>query len=278
MSGDKTMTMHWGRQAARAAAFTTVMALGQAAHAQGQPIELRYDLYMAGLKVYEVGFAGEVSDKGYRTSVEMRPKGIGSIFTDDETDMRTSGTLAGGKPKPVSFQMRLNDRRYAVAWSGDAPTRTDRSEPLSDNKEKQVNAALTGPLADPLTAVMRLAVSDAAASCSMSQRVYNGKEVYEFALSPAGTANVEGKGAYVGPAKRCKLAYRTIAGFSNKTMRRNRESPPDITLLIAPVKAAGGKPLMVIVGASGTINGRSFTASLGKASLGGGPLVAAAKP
>jgi hypothetical protein len=248
-------------------------ALAQPAQA-GQPLDLRYDLYISGLKVFEIGLAGEISPQGYKSSASMRPKGVGSFFSDDETDMRTAGTVAAGKPTPASFEMRLKgDRRYAVSWSGSAPLKTVRSKPLSESREKSLNAALDGPLADPLTAVMRLALSADGTKCALSERVYNGKEVYELALSPAGDGKAEG--AYAGPAQRCKLSYRTIAGFSEKAMQKNRKSPPDITLLIAPVAAKDGKPLTLIVGASGTIDGRSFTARLAKASMAGAPLKAA---
>jgi hypothetical protein len=197
------------------------------------------------------------------------------LFSDDETEMRSAGTLAAGKPTPANFEMRLKDnRRYSVSWSGNAPLKTVRSKPLSPGRERDVNAALDGPLADPLTAVMRLALSADGTKCALSERVYNGKEVYDLALSPAGQGKVDG--AYAGPAKACKLSYRPIAGFSDKTMQKNRKSPPDITLLIAPVAAQGGKPLTLIVGASGTIDGRSFTARLAKASMSGAPLKAAA--
>jgi len=253
------------------AAFAAVSAPAMA----GQPLDLRYDLYIAGFKVFEIGLSGEISAKGFTSSASMRPKGFGSFFSDDETEMRAAGPVASGKPAPRTFEMQLkDDRRFSVSWSADTPLKTVRSRPLSEEREKAVNSALKGPLADPLTTVMRLAMSSDGSKCNLSQRVYNGKEVYELALSPAGEANMDGDGAYAGPAKRCKLSYRTIAGFSEKTMRKNRKSPPDITLLIAPVKTGGGKPLTLIVGASGSIDGRSFKARLAKGSLAGAPLQA----
>ncbi len=273
------MTMHWGRQATRAAAFTTVMALGQAATAQSQPIELRYDLYMAGLKVYEVGFAGEVSDKGLPH--QRRDAAEGQSAPSSPTTRRTCvppGRCRAASRGRVSFQMRLNDRRYAVAWSGDAPTKTDRSEPLSDNKEKQVNAALTGPLADPLTAVMRLAVSDAAASCSLSQRVYNGKE--SVRIRPVARGYCERRGQ--GRVHRPREALPAGVSHHRRLLQQDHAAQPREPARHHPADRAGEggrrQAVIVIVGASGTINGRSFTASLGKGVAGRRTAVAAAKP
>jgi hypothetical protein len=267
------MNMHWKRTVA-GAGFIAAVALAPPAQA-GQPLDLRYDLYIAGLKVFEIGLDGEISPEGYTSSASLRPKGLGTFFSNDETDMRTAGTLAAGKPTPASFEMRLKgDRRYGVSWSGNVPLKTIRSKPLPAKREQAVNAALDGPLTDPLTVVMQLALSPNGADCALSQRIYNGKEVYELGLSPAGQGKVEG--VYAGPVKRCKLSYRTIAGFSDKVMQKNRKNPPEITLMLAPVAAKGGKPMTLIVGASGSIDGNTFTARLAKASLAGAPLKAAA--
>ncbi|MFO1089304.1 MAG: DUF3108 domain-containing protein [Hyphomicrobiales bacterium] len=261
-------------------AFAAGGFLGLSGVAQAdEPIALQYDLYVAGIKVYQIGLSGQVAPNGFKTQVSMRPAGLGSIFSSDQTDMRTTGTVASGQPKPANFEMRLNERQYKVSWSGSALPTTYRSKQLSEDRDREVTAALNPSLTDPLTAVMRLALSDTASSCALTQRVYNGKEIYEFALSPAGAVKLDSSsgGAYLGPAKKCKLAYRTIAGYSQKVMKKNQQNPPDITLLVAPVKGADGKPLMVIVGGSGTIDGRSFTARLSSAALAGKPLQTAAQ-
>jgi hypothetical protein len=246
---------------------------------EADTISLSYGLYLGGARVYAISYNASLSSESYRTAVTIAPKGLGKLFSDFRLKMTTSGTIRSGQPEPRDFRMESSkeDERKNVAmrWRSGGLPEADRSFDMSDTRAAEVSKALKAAMPDPLTAILRHALDQAATPCAETLRAYNGAEIYDLRLTFLGSDVIKdrGKGVYSGPAHKCRVVFVPVAGFSEKRMRKHLKNPPTYTIWFAEVKSpATAVRVLVPIQAHGKASGHTFAIFASEAKMSGRPL------
>ncbi len=250
------------------------------APASAEPLQLRFDVHVSGLRVMKVKFDGDISDKSYSGAASMRPKGFAKFFLKNRMDMRVKGRFNDRHAAPVSFSIhtmkKQREKSATVKWNGGlVPASFTRKPPAGAQRAQQVRAAIAKGAIDPLSLLFSIARSNAANPCGGKRRVFDGLTVYDMRLTRVGRENIHNMN-YSGPALKCRLVYVPVAGMSEKKKRKRLKNPPVFTVWLARVKSTEAGPIYVPVQAAGRLKGRPFTATLVDAALSGRPLRAAA--
>jgi Protein of unknown function (DUF3108) len=238
-------------------------------------LRLRYDLYVSNMRAIEVNQEIELAERAYSAAMSVRSKGMAGLFVRIETDLKATGKMVDGFPVPASFRIVQNGRRATVNWQDPNKPEAVREPELAPRKAGAVEAALTEPAADPLTALLHQGLAGEDKVCSGTERVYNGREVSEYRFERLDDQQFGDRDAsvYRGPVIRCRLVYRLVAGYSDRAMAKNKAEPVIITFWVAPVKtAAAEKPLMLLIAFSGKYENRPFKGFLNAATISGRPL------
>ncbi|GEM_PF-4399320 len=249
-----------------------------ATSAVAEPLNMRFDVYVSGLRVMKVKFDGELKADSYSGSASMRPKGFGGLFVKNRLDMRVQGRFNDAHARPVSFWLKSRkkkkEREATLRWTKGASTpEWSRKPPVSDAARREIDAAIANGAIDPLSLLFAIGRRQAANPCTGKVRIFDGRTVFDLRLASVGRDAIRNMN-YSGPALKCRLVYVPVAGMSEKKKRKRLKNPPVFTVWLARVHSAAG-PVHVPVQASGRMKGRPFTATLSDALLGGKPLRAA---
>ncbi len=244
----------------------------------GEVVNMRYDVEIAGTRIMQIAYHVDLDKTGYQSTLDAESRGILDLFSSINLDMKGSGRIDGSQLAPRSFEMgsskRGKDRQVSVTWTSDRLPLAKRSFALKDGREKDIAAHLNAGIADPLTALLKQGVLAGARPCTGTERVFNGEEVYDLAFSvdkPDTFASSDG-GVYRGPALKCLVTYRPVAGLSDKKMQKLRKDPPQFNIWFAPVASRSMGTLYVPVAVAGKLKGNVFTALATRATLAGAPL------
>jgi len=135
---------------------------------------------------------------------------------------------------------------------------------------------LSRGMPDPLTALLKQGVLAGAKPCGGTERVFNGAEVYDltFAFDKPDSFSAKDGGVYRGPAVKCLVTYRPVAGVSADKLQRQQADPPKFNIWLAPVATHDMGTIYVPVAVAGKLNGTGavFTALASHATLAGAPL------
>lgn len=246
---------------------------------EADTISLNYGIYMGGARVFAITYSASLSPDGYRTTVTMAPKGLGTVFSDFRLKMATSGRISSGQPEPQDFVMESSkkeeSKKVAMTWEAGGMPKADRSFQMPEKRASAVAKALRPELPDPLTAVLRHALDDSGNLCSETLRAYNGAEIYDLKLTFLGDDVIrnKGKGVYTGRAHKCRAVFVPVAGYSDNRMRKLLKNPPSYTLWFADVKSPStATRFLVPVQAQGKASGHTFAIFASEAQMSGRPL------
>jgi hypothetical protein len=108
--------------------------------------------------------------------------------------------------------------------------------------------------------------------CNASQRVFDGRDVFELTFSDAGTGKLGGDAAYRGDVQNCQVRWHAIAGRSAE-----KGEPDEVYgVSFAPLGTLpSGQTLWFPVSLTGTIKGLDFEAYVTKLGVDGGQQVQA---
>ena len=255
--------------------ITTAAILLLAGNAVAEPVSMRFNVYVSGLRVMKVKFDGDIGKTTYSGHARMRPKGFARLFMKKKLDMKVQGRFNDAHPRPVSFWMKSRKKKKektaSLSWGSGLVPSWSRKPPASAMKRKAINAAIAKGAIDPLSMLFGIARRNTPNPCAGKLRIFDGNHVYDMRLAKVGNEAVRNMN-YSGPALKCRLIYVPVAGMSAEKKRKGLKNPPAFTVWLARVKSAENGSVYLPVQAAGKLKGRPFTASLGDASLGGRPL------
>jgi len=210
------------RNAAALAAFLLLAALfPPSARAAPPPIALRlvYTAYADGLATVQMAAALELTPRGYGLSFDYHTVGVVGFLFPGHDLAEAAGTWRGDAAEPRIFESRgsWNGRQYdvVIGYAGGVPE-VRRLVPSEADRREPVPAPLQQATIDTVSAMALLlqrVIEDG--SCRLAVRVFDGRRLVALQAEPAGTdrLGVTARSFFHGPALRCDLRGRLLAGF-----------------------------------------------------------------
>lgn len=210
------------------AAVSTALTLGSGpAHATGPltDINMVYRLYVGGGKLAEVNLSARLG-KG-RYSVEGRGRSVGYIgkLAKIVFSGTSSGLIEGDGVRPVDHEYRLDRkgrRKRQVVMAFDKAGRPNVSaQPAfrpSSKRAPITTAQMVGTI-DPVTSFVVPVKAGASplhpSQCQRAAAIFDGRQRYDISLKhKASYGAYRLKSAnYIGPAIRCTVRFRPVAGY-----------------------------------------------------------------
>ena len=254
------------------AAFAAGLAVAVPAHAGS--IELSYIVEVAGTTMMKAAYRADLNGGSFESSLFGKTEGVSNMFSGYKMNLTANGRIAGDTFLPEAFEnARKKKSKKAkstgLTWAPDGTVTVGTAQGV-DTPPPAVAATLGDAASDPLTAILRMANAQSQKPCSGKFRVYDGKDVYDLALSfrktvtLASTANATGLD--------CKLTSTPVSGVA---VDKGETDVETYGLVLAPVTLAGDmlhmpiritgktKGLTVVVSASSiTVDGQPVSAEL----------------
>ena len=226
------------------AALALVFAAGaQVGPGQAQPaapnlhLDLAYDgkLY---IKVLDLHLDQTVGPEVFGANIAMRSYGVLAAFKHFDIKAAAQGRIQAGAPRPQAFDYVNHDGkrvRHVTATWGEDDVRMTSTPAFSNLGDPAATPAQKLAAADPLTQLVRLMLTPGGQTpCAGASRYFDGKQLYELSLAPAGAGALSDRARALGLTnpQRCTLAYHEVAGFKRKPPnKRNQglESPVKVT-------------------------------------------------
>ena len=136
-----------------------------------------------------------VGSTSYRLGARLTTIGALGVIKPNTLLIQANGVVRGGAPLPSVYIQTEKAKRRVTRYNGGAGWKS---------------------LADPLTQLMRASLQAGGGSpCIGSLPVYDGRQRYDLALTPAGSARLSGPAAGLGlqnPVS-CRFNFRAVSGF-----------------------------------------------------------------
>lgn len=256
-------------------AFHTPTALA----VEKEQANLSYNVFIGTSKMFRIGLQTTFTANSYTSYMRLKPKGLAKLFANISMVMSANGEIDKNHIKPAEFtfyrKKKRRKRTSEIVWENSGKASTNRSYRISPEKQADLSRAQNPDIPDPLTAFLRMGVSNASKPCGRSQRIYDGGKVYDLQFSLQGKTvfGPSSNGAYRGPAYKCQLRHQPVAGYSNKALAKARRNPAVFTVWFAPVMSSIlQKTILLPIAATGKVKGRAFSAFTKAATFGGKPL------
>ncbi|HVV34655.1 MAG TPA: DUF3108 domain-containing protein [Vitreimonas sp.] len=220
------------------------MLLAGSATAQQPTPDKRFDAtYAAIAKGIDGGtFSYHFNQTGtaYSVTAQRRLTGFFRMLAGDRQDFNysASGGVDAGTLRPVHYQHSGGSRHRVVRAVFSADDIVTTAEPHMGMGHPPATQAQKRGAVDQLTAIARL-ITATPTPCAGTVPVYmDGRSRFDFVLTPNGQVNVNTP-IYRGPAVRCAVQFRPIAGFSDP------QEAQSLTFVFAPTPSGLFAPLSI---------------------------------
>ncbi|WP_207481053.1 DUF3108 domain-containing protein [Arenibaculum pallidiluteum] len=215
-------------------------------------VALRYAIHVGGLHAFDAGIVARLHEGRYELEGEAASRGLADWLASFRGRSRAEGTLVPSGARPERYRSDRTFRGSArtvtveygnggVAEAVEPPAARQDRDPVPD----AVKPGTVDPLSAGLSTVLA-AFRDG--RCGGTERIFDGLARYDLVASDTGTAALTATsyGIYSGPAIRCSLDQRMLAGFwrGRSASSANQADRRPMTLWLAPI-GPGGLPLPV---------------------------------
>ncbi|MCA3560669.1 MAG: DUF3108 domain-containing protein [Aestuariivirga sp.] len=226
-------------------------------------VTVSYNVDIGLLTVTEVKLSLDLAGEQVHAKARIRAAGVSRAFSEFGATAVAETRLGAAGPEPLSYRITRDqsDKRKVttLTWNNGAVT----YDPPPSNAERmaRIDAAVAQGVVDPVTAVLRMGTVGES-PCPSTHDVFDGREVFELALTGAGMGMLEdGKSAWKGQVQECSVRWTPVAGRA-----KDKGVPGDsYDVAFAPVADLGnGRKLWLPVQMSGKLKGLGFTGYLTK--------------
>jgi hypothetical protein len=217
------------------------------------PVSLaaHYVVTMTHVRVGEITWAVNFSDKTYLASANGKASGVFSVLVKGEGAFTTHGAWTGGRLTPTTARSDITDddgiyETEMTFEDGVIKHVQDRGAPPPADRIRVSQSLLRG-VTDPLSAMLIPVGGNARApeNCDKTLRIYDGRRRYNLALSYKRIDTLKTAHGYAGPVLVCGVMLRPIAGYRpDSLLVRYLAGKADLELWFAPV---AGSPVMAPV-------------------------------
>ena len=181
--------------------------------------DLTYAGYVTGLNVSNIRAAFQFGPQGYEMGLSFRTAGLVGAFFKAETIARVDGAWRGGLAAPSHYAsagvIRGTPRQIEIEYPAGQPV-IKTFLPPADPEHEPVPEAMRQNTMDALSAIASLVRTVASTGrCEGETTTFDGRRVSKIAAHTVGmeTLPIESRSSFAGPALRCDIDGRQIAGF-----------------------------------------------------------------
>lgn len=230
--------------------------LAVAASAQAGSIELGYVVEVAGATMMKAAYRTEINGGNFESSLFGKTEGVTSMFSGYKMNLTANGRVEGNTFLPEAYE---NDRKKkgkkakstGLIWKPDGSVTVGTAQGVK-SPPAAVASAIGASTSDPLTAILKMANNQSKKPCSGKFRIYDGKDVFDLALSFRKTIALGDTSGLD-----CKLTWTPIAGVAVDKGETDVES---YGLVLAPVNV-GSAVMHLPVRITGSTKGLSVVVS-----------------
>ena len=234
------------------------LAHGQAAPAMGEPqaqspsstIQLVWQVYLGGFNLGNIGLKTSFTGNSYSAVSKLKTAGVVNSFYEAVIDASSNGTVAGGGLQPVKYNSNTNNekqnQKVDLSYTGSGIDLF--ADPAYNTERFPVSADQKRGTLDPLSGIVFAlsAVSQSSSKpCGDTVRVFDGRRRYDIELKYEGQDKLKSDGGYSGPAIKCTVTYKQLAGF--KPNLNKGKTLPVITAWFASFDSTTGGPVKKFV-------------------------------
>jgi hypothetical protein len=234
-------------------AAAALAALAPAVRAAEPPLLASYTAYFSGFSVVTLDAALRLEAERYRLAALMRTTGILAAFLRGEQTAEVEGVVQPGSgvglaPARYAMEGRWRDRlrRIAMRWPGGEPE-VLALIPANTEEREPVPVELQRGTIDTLTAIVSLLrrVTETG-RCEGEAALFDGRRRTDVAAHTQGeeTLHAHRWGIFAGPALRCTVEGRQVAGFWSGQNRDEAGTPRSATAWLA--RPEPGMPLIPV--------------------------------
>jgi hypothetical protein len=209
-------------------------------------VQLVWQVYLGGFNLGNVGIKSSFTGNGYSAVSRLKTAGVVNSFYEAIIDANSVGTVAGSALTPKKYNSNtVNEKqsqRVDLTYTASGiqldaePAYNTSRFPVSEDQKRGTLDPLSG-LVYSLSGVSH----SAAKPCGEAVRVFDGRRRYDIDLKPAGQDKLKTDGGYSGPAQKCTITYKQLAGF--KPNLNKGRALPTITVWFAAMEGASGGPV-----------------------------------
>ncbi len=242
------------------AIFAVGLGLCTSPAARADTVELVYVVEVAGSTIMKAAYATTINGGSFESVVSGKTSGISNMFTGYRMNLSANGHFADGIFRPEIYE---NDRKKkgkkakstGLTWLADGAVTVGSANGV-ESPPPAVAAVIGKSTSDPLTAILKMANNQSEKPCSGKYRVYDGKDVYDLALSFRKSVTLAS--ASNSKAMECKLTWTPVAGVA---VDKGETDVEVYSVVLAPMQLASGTVLHLPVRMVGKTKGLSVVIS-----------------
>lgn len=202
-----------------------------------QTAELRFGVFTLGAKAFDVDMQLAREADGMKVVSGVRSTGPANLLLRFrmESELRL-GFGPEGKVSPLRYASHsdgsFSRRTILMIWGPDGLPQASVEPAAAADDRDPVLPEQTRNTFDPTTALLARALAqEAAAPCTGTDQIFDGRRRYNLHYQPAGMENIPAyqRSAYAGAAMKCQLRFEPIAGYSRKYMDNTRKLEDEVT-------------------------------------------------
>jgi hypothetical protein len=209
-------------------------------------VQLVWQVYLGGFNLGNIGIKSSFAGNSYSAVSRLKTAGVVNSFYEAIIDATSVGGVNGAGLSPQKYDSNTNNektnQKVGLTYSSsgiqlfsDPPYNTERFPVTEEQKRGTLD-----PLSGLVFALSGISQS-AAKPCGETVRVFDGRRRYDIELNYVGQDKVKTDGGYSGPAVKCTVIYKQLAGF--KPNLNKGKSIPVITTWLAPMESSAGGPV-----------------------------------
>lgn len=198
-------------------------------------IQLVYTVFLGGINLGTVGLKSSFEGANYAAVSRLKTAGVVNSFYESVIDASAVGTVDGNMLRPQKYDSDYNgeksNQKVSLAYMGgniqlfsDPPYNVNRF-PVSDEQKQNTLDPLSGIIYN----VAGVSITPDK-PCGDTVRVFDGRRRYDVELTFVGKDNISSSDGYSGPAIKCEMRYKQIAGFKQTL---TKTTLPTITVWFA---------------------------------------------
>jgi hypothetical protein len=213
-------------------------------------VQLVWQVYLGGFNLGNVGIKSSFTGNQYSAVSRLKTAGVVNSFYEAVIDANSVGTVSSGAVAPKKYMSNTVNEKQSqkVDLTYTASGIQLEAQPAYNTTRFPVTEEQKRGTLDPLSGLVYSlsGVSHSAAKpCGDTVRVFDGRRRYDIELKPAGQENVKSDGGYSGPAQKCLIVYKQLAGF--KPNLNKGKAIPAINVWFAKMESSSGGPVKTFV-------------------------------